>query len=86
MYANTAIPHALAALTGKGGNAPFSVAIAGGATLRVKQSEQTSGMQIVEATKEALKKAGLQVTLENTGGNNIRCMVLDVNAGKIKIT
>ena len=86
MYANTAIPHALAEITRKGGKAPFSVAIAGGATLRVKQTDQTSGMQIIEATKEALKKTGLQVTLEQTGGNNLRCVVLDIDAGKIKIT
>jgi chemotaxis receptor (MCP) glutamine deamidase CheD len=85
MYVNTAIPHGLAELTRKGGNAPFSVAIAGGATLRVKQPDQILGMQIVEATKEALKKTGLHVTLEQTGGNNLRCMVLDINAGKIKI-
>lgn len=86
MYANTAIPHALAELSKKGGNPPFSVAIAGGATLRVKQSDQPSGMQIIEATKEALKKTGLPVSLEQTGGNNLRCMVLDIGAGKIKIT
>jgi chemotaxis receptor (MCP) glutamine deamidase CheD len=86
MYANTAIPHALAEINRKGGKAPFSVAIAGGAALRVKQTDQTAGTQIIEATKEALKKTGLQVTLEQTGGNNIRCMVLDIDAGKIKIT
>jgi chemotaxis receptor (MCP) glutamine deamidase CheD len=85
MYANTAVPHALTEINRKGGNAPFSVAIAGGASLRMKQTEQTSGTQITEATKEALKKTGLQVTLEQTGGNKIRCMVLDIDAGKIKI-
>lgn len=86
MYANTAIPYALTEISRKGGKAPFSVAIAGGAALRMKQTEQTAGTQSVEATKEALKKNGLRVTLEQTGGNNLRCMVLDIDAGKIKIT
>jgi chemotaxis protein CheD len=86
MYATTAIPHALAELKKKGGNAPFSVAIAGGASLRMKQTEQASGTHVIEAVKETLKKTGLHVTLEQTGGNSIRCMVLDINAGKIKIT
>jgi len=32
------------------------------------------------------EKTGLPVSLEQTGGNNLRCMVLDIGAGKIKIT
>jgi len=86
MYANTAIPQALVEIKGKGGSAPFSVALAGGGAMLKIQAEQSSGKQIIEAAKEALNKAGLQVTLEETGGNNIRCMALDVDAGKIKIT
>jgi chemotaxis protein CheD len=86
MYANTAIPHALAELKKKGGNAPLSVAVAGGASLRMEKTEQVLGTHHIEAIKETLKTNGLQVTLEQTGGNSIRCMVLDIDAGKIKIT
>jgi len=86
MFANTAIPQALAEIGQKGGKAPFSVAIAGGATVMGCPTEQNSKKNIVVAAKEALKQAGLPVTLEQTGGNKTRCMALDVDAGKIKIT
>jgi chemotaxis receptor (MCP) glutamine deamidase CheD len=86
MYANTAIPQALIEIGQKGGTPPFSVAIAGGATILGGQVEQNPKKNIVVATKEALKQASLQVTLEQTGGTKMRCMVLDIDAGKIKIT
>jgi chemotaxis receptor (MCP) glutamine deamidase CheD len=86
MYANTAIPQALTEIGQKGGKAPFSVAIAGGAAMMGGPAEQNPRNNIVVATKEALKQAGLSVTLEQTGGNRTRCMTLDVDAGKIKIT
>lgn len=86
MFANTAIPQALTEINGKGGNGPFSVAIAGGAVIMGGQAEQNPQKNIVAVAKEALKQASLQVTLEQTGGNKMRCMVLDVDAGKIKIT
>lgn len=85
MYANTAIPQALAEIGQKGGNGPYSVAIAGGATMLGTQVEQNPKKNIVEAAKEALKQASLQVSLEQTGGSKMRCMVLDIDAGKIKI-
>ncbi len=87
MYADTALPQALAELGQKGGNAPFSVAIAGGAALMGgDKTEQNAGNPLIKAAKTALSKAGLEVALEETGGNKIRCMVLDLDAGKIKIT
>ncbi len=86
MYANTAIPQALVDIKEKGGSAPFSVALAGGAAMLKMQEAQNPGKQLIEAAKEALNKVGLQVTLEETGGTNIRCIVLDIDAGKIKIT
>ncbi len=85
MFADTAVPQALTEISKKGGSAPFSVALAGGAVLLGGRAEQTSG-NLIEASREVLKKAGLEVTLEQTGGNKIRCMVLDIDAGKIKIT
>jgi len=86
MFANTAIPQALTEISQKGGNAPFSVAIAGGAIMMGGQTEQNPPKDIVDAAKEALKQASLRITLEQTGGNKMRCMVLDIDAGKIKIT
>ena len=86
MYANTAIPQALIEIGQKGGSAPFSVAIAGGAMMMGGQPEQNPKKNVVLAAKEALKQANLPVTLEQTGGSKVRCMVLDIDAGKIKIT
>jgi len=85
MYADTAIPQALSEIGQKGGSAPFSVAIAGGAAVMGAQTEQNPKKNIVNATKEALTQVGLPVTLEQTGGNKMRCMLLDIDAGKIKI-
>ncbi|MBW2016168.1 MAG: chemotaxis protein CheD [Deltaproteobacteria bacterium] len=85
MYANTAIPYILDQLRGKGVNPPFSVAIAGGATLLGKGAAINSGQNVVEAVKDALKKANLGVKIEQTGGNRVRSMILDIDAGKIKI-
>jgi chemotaxis receptor (MCP) glutamine deamidase CheD len=84
-YANTAIPQALIEIGQKGGKAPFSVAIAGGAVMMGDQSEQDPKKNIVDAAKKALQQAGLQVKREETGGHKIRCMVMDIDAGKIKI-
>lgn len=87
MYADTAVPQALAEISQKGGKAPFSVAIAGGAALlREDTPEHNAGNPLIEAAREVLKKAGLEITAEETGGNNVRCMLLDIDAEKIKIT
>jgi chemotaxis receptor (MCP) glutamine deamidase CheD len=86
MYANTAIPQALTEISEKGGLAPFSVAIAGGAVMMGNHADHTSQKNVVQTTKEILRQASLPITLEETGGNKMRCMVLDIDAGKIKIT
>lgn len=87
MYANTAVHQAFAEISEKGGCAPFSAAIAGGATFPGSgKTEQNTSHLLIESAGEARKKAGLEITLEQTGDNKIRCMVLDIDGGKIKIT
>lgn len=86
MYANTAIPHALGQLQAKGASPPFSVAIAGGAGMMGKETVLNSGQKVVEAIKDALAKVNLRVKVDQTGGNKVRSMILDIDAGKIKIT
>lgn len=86
MYADTAIPHAVRQLESEGGAPPFSVAIAGGGAMLGREDQSGAGRKVVEAVKEALAKANLMVKLEQTGGNTVRSMVLDVEGGKIKIT
>ena len=85
MYANTAIPYALEELARRGVTPPFSVAIAGGAALLKSQNALGSSQHMVDAVKQALAKANLIVKLEETGGTKMRCMVLDLDAGKIRV-
>jgi len=85
MYADTAIPHILEELKKKGVQPPFSVAIAGGAGMLGKRNGADIGQKVVEAVKIALKKTGLIPKLNKTGGTQVRTMILDVDAGKIRV-
>jgi chemotaxis receptor (MCP) glutamine deamidase CheD len=85
MYANTAIPHDLEALAQRGVKPPFSIAIAGGASMLKSQNASGSSQQVVQAVKDALKAANLSAKIEETGGTKIRSMTLDIDAGKIRI-
>ena len=85
MYADTAIPHVLDLLEKEGANPPYSVAIAGGAMMLGREKSSNIGGKVVSAVKEALKKTGLNVKIDKTGGSQIRSIFLDVDAGKIKI-
>ncbi len=84
-FANSAIPHAIALLEKEGVSPPLSVAIAGGATMEGAPSIISMGSKVVEAVKDALSEAKLDVKIEETGGSKIRSMVLDVATGKIDI-
>ena len=86
MYANTAIPQALKLLETKNVKPPFSVAIAGGATMLGMQDSANMSGKIIAAVKEAMASAHLDIKIEKTGGNSIRSMVLDIDNGKIKVT
>lgn len=85
MYADSAIPYAMEQLTRKGVKPPFSVAIAGGASLLKCQTAMGSSRRMIDAVKTALAKAALNVKLENTGGTKVRSITLDIDAGKIRI-
>lgn len=86
MYANTAIPQALEELGKQGVNAGLSVAIAGGASMMGQDDSSGVGPKIVNAVKEALKKAGLVPKLDDTGGRKIRTITVDIGSGHIEIT
>ena len=85
-YANTAIPYALDQLKNKGAIPPFSVAIAGGATMLGTPPELGMGPKIVSAVKNALTKVGLNIKHDQTSSSIIRLMILDLETGKINIT
>ncbi|RJR48416.1 MAG: hypothetical protein C4576_08270 [Desulfobacteraceae bacterium] len=85
MYADSAIPYAMEQLSNNGVKPPFSVAIAGGASLLKCQTAMGSSQRMIDAVKTALAKAALNVKLENTGGTKVRSITLDIDAGKIRI-
>ena len=86
MYADTAIPFILGELKKKGAGPPLSVAIAGGAGMMGSRNGTDIGDKVVEAVQLALGTAGLTAKINKTGGSLVRNMVLDVDAGKIKVT
>ncbi len=84
-FADTAVPHALYQFEKNGFAPPTSIALAGGAEPPDINPEFNVGKRIVKAVKAALEKAKLKVKLEETGGHKIRMMLLNIDAGKIKI-
>jgi chemotaxis protein CheD len=86
MYADTAIPFILGELKKQGAGPPLSVAIAGGAVMMGGAAGSEIGRKVVAAIQKALKDAGLSVKIDKTGGTLVRNMVLDLDAGKIKVT
>lgn len=86
MYADTAVPYIIEELKAKGAVPPFSVAIAGGAGLLNKENTANAGQKVVASVRAALTKANLKIKIDKTGGNKIRTIILDIDAGKIKIT
>jgi len=86
MYANTAVPFIIKELQAKGATPPFSVAIAGGAGLLNSETSINSGRKVVDAVRDALGRANLTIKIDKTGGTKIRSIILDIDAGRIKIT
>lgn len=84
-FADTAISHAIYQFEKNGNTLPTSVAIAGGAEAVNAPEGYEFGRHIVNAVKMALEKVKLAVKLEETGGYKMRSMVLNIDAGKIKI-
>jgi chemotaxis receptor (MCP) glutamine deamidase CheD len=85
MYADTAIPHILVELKKRGAGPPYSVAVAGGAGMIGSRNGLDIGRKVVAAVQAALKRSGLVVKVNKTGGTQVRTMLLDVDAGKIKV-
>lgn len=100
MYANTAIPLVLDELKELEAQTPFSVALVGGATLMNRPRMASTGSkpeapgkqalidgnETVTAVKNALSVADARIKIEETGGSQVRSIVLDVDGGKIKVT
>ncbi len=86
MYANTAVPHVLEEMRNQGASPPFSVAVAGGSAMLAAKEESDTGSKLAEAIKEALANEQLRVKIDQTGGTEVRTMILNIDSGKIKIS
>lgn len=87
MYANTAIPHAMAELEKLGASGDLLVALAGGASmLGANNGKGDVGTEVVTAVKEALKSFRHRIEQEETGGNKIRTITLNADTGEIIIS
>lgn len=85
-YVETAIPHALAQLEEAGISPPYSVAVAGGASMMGGSRHFDVGSRLVQAAKGCLAASGVQVKMEDTGGSRVRSVVLNIDSCKIKIS
>ena len=83
--ADTVIPYVMQQFEEKGVVPPFSIAMVGGASLMNMPKNEGMGQQLVDELKKNLSEANLQVKVEETGGNKVRSIVLDVEKGKIVI-
>ena len=84
-FADTAVPHALGLLEKEGAGPPFTVAIAGGASMAGSPTNTNIGLKVAEAAKAALAKAKIFIKTDQTGGSNIRSMTLNIDTGEIQI-
>jgi chemotaxis protein CheD len=84
-YADSGVTHAIDLLAKEGSQATPLVTIAGGAAMEGSSAGVNMGVKVVGAVKEALLKAKLSITKEETGGSKIRSIVLDIDKGQINI-
>jgi chemotaxis protein CheD len=84
-FADTAIPYAIELFEKEGAAPPFTVAIAGGATMAGAPTNNSVGMKVAQATKAALAKAKINIKTDQTGGSNIRSMILNIDTGEIQV-
>ena len=84
-YADTVIPYTMQQLQERGVLPPYSVAVAGGASMMNMPQRGDMGSKLVQTVKTTLEQANLKIKIEETGGSKIRTMMLNVDAGKIKI-
>ncbi len=88
-FADTGVLLMFKELCRKGAKASgLQAKIAGGAQMfsgRDKSFSMNIGEQNVNAVKQALKKLGIKLLADETGGNHGRTMILDLNTGAVTI-
>lgn len=84
-YADTAVPALLKGFADRGVSKPFSIALAGAASMLNSPEDDSAGSKLLTVVKQVLAGEGLTIKLEETGGIFLRTILLNVDAGKIKI-
>jgi chemotaxis receptor (MCP) glutamine deamidase CheD len=84
-FADSGVLHAVDMFMKEGALNNPMVVIAGGASMEGSPSGASMGIKVVEAVKEALSKAKLNLSKEETGGSKIRSIILDIDKGQITI-
>ncbi|ABR54131.1 CheD, stimulates methylation of MCP proteins [Methanococcus vannielii SB] len=86
-YADTAVPELLERLVKLGARRDKLVAkIAGGAAMfKANTNSIDVGKKNIDASKDELKKVGLRVSSEDTGGESGRTVVLSLKDGNVTI-
>ena len=84
MYADSGIPQLVKSCIELGAyRDTLSARLAGGAFMLSKGISQSISEGNVSAAKKILSELGIKVTAENTGGNHMRTVRLDVATGKV---
>ncbi|MCH7655636.1 MAG: chemotaxis protein CheD [Chloroflexi bacterium] len=88
-FADTAVPALVEAMTKAGGlKSRLQVRIAGGAQMTMASEASgifSIGISNIEATKSALRRAGLRVAAEDTGGSAGRTVRLAARSGEVVV-
>lgn len=84
-FADSAVTYAIKLFEKEGAAPPYTVAVAGGATMAGSSASTNVGLKVAEAAKAALEKAKLNIKTDQTGGSNIRSMILNIDTGEIQI-
>jgi chemotaxis receptor (MCP) glutamine deamidase CheD len=84
-YADSAVAYAIKLFEKEGAAPPYTVAVAGGATMAGSPAGTNVGLKVAEAAKAALAKAKFNIKTDQTGGSNIRSMILNIDTGEIQI-
>lgn len=85
-YADTAVPLLLKAMFRRNAKKDKIVAkMAGGASMFSAMDTLQIGRRNTEVVKEALKKEGIRLIAEDTGGNCGRTITLDTRTGKLSV-
>jgi chemotaxis protein CheD len=85
-YADTAVPLLLKEMVRHKAKKEQTIAkIAGGATLFSGMDTLQIGKRNADVVKEALKKEGIRLIAEDTGGSSGRTITFDVHTGKLHV-